>query len=215
MKLKSLSSLRHEIKNAKLYLKPHSVSSKPRGAATSPTSPPDPATPSRRRRFLLRTRHVLKVFILEALEWLKINGLIFLALTFPPLSVLCVWGCHWRTGFNCVLCLTCYFPAPPNALYALSQKGALTKRKYRKRNAERAPWEVRWGLRKGGKKRAQTGEGRDQDGIWSGLDGEAGQRRTASEGDVDTGRNFGVEDGQKWRFTVLGKPGFRRGKSEP
>lgn len=92
---------------------------------------------SKARRF----NHALGVGSMEVLEWLKITGLLLLCATCPPLAVLLVFGCHWRLLVNLLLCFLGFFPGQINAVYALSQKGVLTKNRHRRRNAKRTALE--------------------------------------------------------------------------
>ncbi|KAI9688823.1 MAG: hypothetical protein M1822_001180 [Bathelium mastoideum] len=66
---------------------------------------------------------ILEKILLEVIQYIKIDSLIVIALTIPPVAVLLVWGFHWRLLVN--------------AIYALSQKGVLTKNRHRHRNGNR------------------------------------------------------------------------------
>ncbi|KAI9661272.1 MAG: hypothetical protein M1821_009599 [Bathelium mastoideum] len=79
---------------------------------------------------------ILEKILLEVIQYIKIDSLIVIALTIPPVAVLLVWGFHWRLLVNLLL-FPLLVPAQVNAIYALSQKGVLTKNRHRHRNGNR------------------------------------------------------------------------------
>ena len=99
----------------------------------------DPQEKSKGRR----PKDVLEIVLMEILQWAKIDFLLILCVTFPPLAVLLVYGLHWRLFLNLFFCCLGFLPAQINAIYALSQKGVLTKNRHRRRNAKRMALEER------------------------------------------------------------------------
>ena len=89
-----------------------------------------------------RLKTVIETILMELLQYVKIDFLILLALVCPPLAVFLVWGLHWRLVVNLCLCIT-VIGGQMNAVYALSQKGVLTKNRHRRRNANRMALEER------------------------------------------------------------------------
>ncbi|KAL9095434.1 MAG: hypothetical protein Q9165_002305 [Trypethelium subeluteriae] len=89
--------------------------------------------PKRSKKQLLKS--ISGTVASELFQLCKINCLIFLCLICPPLAVFIVYGLHWRLAVNFLLTVLFWFPGYVNAIYALSQKGILTKHRHRRRNA--------------------------------------------------------------------------------